>query len=205
MEPHGSVRPSARLARGWLVASLSTSCAGVSHYIADASTPDPVLLACALALSGMVCGLLAGRRMGPGRVAVAVVLSQGAYHVLFSVAAFRSGPVPGEAMASHAHHGAVMASQDSLSSGVEAHPGMLAAHVLAGILTFVVLRHGEKSWWALVDALRTEIRVVLALVMPLIPAARPLRRSGDFFLPVLADTGWVRGSISRRGPPVPMV
>jgi hypothetical protein len=199
MEPHGSVPPGARVVRGWLAASLSTFCAGVSHYIADASTPDPVLLACALALSGMVCGLLAGRRMGSGQVAVAVVLSQGAYHALFSASTVRSGSVPGEATTSHAHHGAAMA------SGVEAHPGMLAAHVLAGILTFVVLRHGEKSWWALVDALRTEIHVVLALVMPLIPAARPLQRSGDFFLPVLADTGWVRGAISRRGPPVPVV
>jgi hypothetical protein len=199
MEQHGSVRPSARVVRGWLAASLSTFCAGTSHYIADASAPDPVLLACALALSGMVCGLLTGRRMGPGRVAAAVVLSQGAYHALFSAPTVRSGSAPGEATTSHAHHGAAMA------SGVEAHSGMLAAHVLAGILTFVVLRHGEKSWWALVDALRTEIRVVLALVMPLIPAARPLQRSGDFFLPVLQDTGWVRGSISRRGPPVPMV
>jgi hypothetical protein len=199
MEQHGSVRPGARLVRGWLAASLSTFCAGISHSIADASAPDLVLLACALAMSGLVCVLLAGRRMGPARVTAAVALSQGAYHALFSVSAARSGAAPGEAMTPHAHHGAAMA------SGVEAHGGMLTAHVLAGILTLLVLRHGEKSWWALVDALRTEIGVVLTVVLPLIPAVRPSRRAGVFFLPVLEDTGRVRGAISRRGPPAPVV
>lgn len=109
MEQHGSVRPGARWVRGWLAASLSTFCAGLSHYLADASTPDPLPLLLALLMAGVVCGLLAGRRMGPGRVAVAVVLSQGAYHVLFSVAAFRSGPVPGEAL------GTALGSPDSLT------------------------------------------------------------------------------------------
>ncbi|GAA1753507.1 hypothetical protein [Kocuria aegyptia] len=205
MEQHGPVRPGARWVRGWLAAFLSTVCAGLSHYIADASAPDPALLMCALAAAGVVCGLLAGRRMGPARMAAAVALSQGVYHALFSVPSFRSAAAPGEAMTSHVHHGAAMVPGAPLTSGAEAPSGMLAAHVLAGILTFWVLQHGERSWWALVDALRTEVGVVLALVLPLIPAARPPRRAGEFFLPVGEDTGWVRGAISRRGPPAPVV
>lgn len=205
MEQHGPVRPGARLVRGWLAAILSTVCAGSSHCLADASTPHPALMVLALAAAGMVCVLLAGRRMGPARLAVAVVLSQGAFHALFSVPALRSGTAPGEAMASHGHHGAAMASGAPLSAGLDGHSGMLAAHALAAVLTFLALRHGEKSCWALVDALRTEIGAVLAPVLPLIPAVRPPRRAGEFFLPALEDTVRVRGAISRRGPPAPVV
>lgn len=205
MERHATVTPGARLARGWLVALLSTFCAGASHYLADASTPDPVLLLIAVAGAGVVCVLLAGRRMGPVRLGMAVVLSQGAYHALLSVPTLGSGTASSADIAAHGHHGAVMASVSPVASSVEAHSGMLAAHVLAAVLTFVVLRHGEKSWWALVDALRTEIGAVLALVLPLIPAARPVRRSGEFFLPGWDDTVRVRGGISRRGPPAPVV
>ncbi|MFF0991370.1 hypothetical protein [Kocuria nitroreducens] len=46
---------------------------------------------------------------------------------------------------------------------------------------------------------------VLALIMPLIPAARPVHRTGAFLHHGLHGTGWVRGAISRRGPPAPVV
>jgi 3,4-dihydroxy-2-butanone 4-phosphate synthase len=104
MGQHEQVRPGTRLVRGWLAGILSTTAAGASHYAADGSTPDLVLLLMAVAAAGLVCVLLAGVRMGPARLGVAVALSQGAYHALFSVPAL--APCTATGVAEQAHHGA---------------------------------------------------------------------------------------------------
>jgi hypothetical protein len=212
MDQPTPVRPVARLVRGWLAAFLSTSLAGLSHCAAGASTPNPVLLLIAVAVAGVVCVVLAGHRMGPSRIGAAVLVSQGAYHALFSVPALAPCAVRGGWAIDHAHHGtAGMPTVSALDPAacltpvVEGHSPMVAAHLLAAAATFCVLRHGETSWWALVDALTPRLTQVLALVLPLIPAKRPVRRSGQFSHRELHDTGWVRAAISRRGPPVPVV
>jgi hypothetical protein len=75
---------------------------------------------------------------------------------------------------------------------------------MAAVITFYLLRHGERSWWGLVDALRTRIPQVLSLVLPLIPAARPDRRAVEFFHCGLRDLALARAVVSGRGPPAPV-
>lgn len=210
MGQHESVRPGARLVRGWLAGMLSTTVAGASHYAADASTPNPLLLLIAAATAGLVCVLLAGARMGSVRVGAAVVVSQGAYHALFSVPSLT--PCTSAGGTAHAHHGAAaihttpsLEATSCLVPLALGHSPMLAAHLLAAVVTFLILRHGERSWWGLVDALRTRLPQVLALVLPLIPAARPDRRGGEFFHHGLRDLALARAVVSRRGPPAPVV
>lgn len=209
MGRHEPVRPGARLARGWLAGILSTSLAGLSHYATDAATPDLLLLLIAVAGASMVCVLLAGHRMGPLRVAVAVGVSQGAYHALFSVPAHASCAGAEGTGLEHAHHGAASAAVlDPVGCATPAaygHQPMVAAHLLAAVVTYLMVRHGEKAWWALVDALRTQVVHVLALVLPVTPAARPVRRAGEFFHRELHDLASARAVILRRGPPAPVV
>ncbi|TDL42840.1 hypothetical protein [Kocuria rosea] len=209
MGQHEPVRPGARSVRRWLAGFLSTIAAGASRYAAEGSTPDLVLLLMAVAAAGLVCVLLAGARMGPVRVGMAVALSQGVHHALYSVPAL--APCTATGVTEHAPHGAATIRTTAsfevtscLVPAVSGHSPMLAAHLLAAVTTFLLLRHGERSWWGLVDALGTRLPQVLPLVLPLIPAARPDRRAGEFFHHALRDLALARAVVSRRGPPAPV-
>ncbi|MDD0856681.1 hypothetical protein NHF46_00525 [Arthrobacter alpinus] len=73
-----------RVVRGWAGACVATFVSVISHVLAGGGPPELSILFLALALSGLVCTLLAGRVLSWWRMAVAVVLSQSGFHWLFS-------------------------------------------------------------------------------------------------------------------------
>ncbi|WP_270263555.1 hypothetical protein [Kocuria marina] len=196
----------ARLIRGWAAAGVSTLCAATSHYAVDPNPPNVVLLALTLSIAGLVCVLLAGRRLGAVRTACAVALSQLPFHALFSAGGHPAGSsshMSGTMHAhGHVHHAHVMDAQslapaDPLAMG---HDPMVWAHVGAAVLTFVLIRHAEDGWWRLVHAAARVFFTALALAVPVLVPCHALRPVPLAYL--LPPRTWspVR-IISRRGPP----
>lgn len=198
---------SARVVRGGLAGALSASLAAASHFAVDMAAPDPAVVVASVAVAVGVCVLLAGHRMGPVRLGSAVAISQGVYHLLFSLpggntvgaeAHFPRGVEP-----AHGHTHALLGTIPPDTFPVEtAHDPMLVLHLLAAVVTYLLLRHGERAWWALVDVLSTPVRRLLTVVLPWVTAQRPLERAGRSFLHDLHDLGCALEIVTPRGPPV---
>lgn len=203
------VGPPARMVRGVVAGGLSASLAAASHHAVDTAAGDPVVVVVSVAVAVGVCVLLAGHRMGPVRLGSAVVLSQGVYHLLFSLSGGNTAgagsrfPQGGEPAPGHAHPPPGTVPRD-LSSAETAHGLMLLLHLLAAVVTYLLLRHGERAWWSLVDLLGAPIRRLLAAAFPWVPAPRPPGRPGRFFQHDLHDLGCALQVVVPRGPPVPV-
>jgi len=165
----------ARFARGWLAAAFSTFVAAFSHTVAG-SIPSGLAIVLSLAFSGMVCVVLAGKTLSRWRLGAAVVASQFMFHGFFSlignpvvsaVGHVGHHPDPGQLAAQLG--GAVAA------AGGHAHlhddTGMWVAHALAALVTYAALRHGESTYWRLLELTRLCIVVLLARMPE--PVGRP--------------------------------
>ena len=116
----------ARLIRGWAAAGVCTLCAAASHHAMDPAPLQPVLLALVLCLAGVGCVLLAGRRLGAVRTALAVLASQVPFHLVFAAGGHASAAVDdgGVGLGAHAHHlhGAGAATTGAATTGAAAAP-----------------------------------------------------------------------------------
>lgn len=200
------VSPLARAVRGAIAGSLSASLAAASHFAVDRAAPDPAVVVASVTVAVGVCVLLAGHRMGPVRLGSAVIISQGVYHLLFSLsgentagagAHFPQGvdPAPGHT------HSALATISPSLPAAENVHWAMLLLHLLAAVVTYLLLRHGERAWWALVDVLGTPIRRLLAVAFPWVAARRPLGRPARSVPQDLRDLSCALEIVTPRGPP----
>ncbi|MFI0925580.1 hypothetical protein ACH4TP_16835 [Streptomyces sp. NPDC021012] len=173
--------------------------------------PATTLLA-AFAATTAIAWAAAGRRRGAPAIAGALLLLQGALHLLFSTAGGHAreshaavpglGNMPGmesmDAMDSMGV-GMTMGTPTPMSSGA----GMLAVHLLAALLCGVWLARGEAAFFTLARAALAYAFTPLRLIRALVPVAgtprRPVRRARrNARRPrtvVLAHT------LSRRGPP----
>ena len=136
---------------------------GTSHAAHDAG-PAPILWILTLALAGPVCTALAGRRLSWWRLSAGVAASQLLFHWLYSAtatAAPAATPVLTGAHGGHGQHGghpgglAALATAATTTgpgageaSGIGAalhadSPAMVAAHLLAAVVTVLALRRGE--------------------------------------------------------------
>ena len=137
---------------------MATAFAAASHLAAGGQVPPVLLVLLSLALSGPVCMALAGRVLSRSLLLAGVLVSQGVFHLIFTVAgsvttvvdathhAALSSPPVGPALVlqaqAHAVHGGT---------------GMLVFHVLAAAATYGFLRHGEVALVGLLDALRLRV------------------------------------------------
>lgn len=139
--PHST--RSERLLKGWIVAVSSTSLASASHGLAGGHLPHPMVWALCTALSALVCVMLAGRRLPKVGLATSVLLSQGLLHWLFSLQGLAVAQVP--QTSGHLHHGShLLGSSLAHSHAVsDNQTAMLAYHMLAAVLTFLLLRRGR--------------------------------------------------------------
>jgi hypothetical protein len=176
------VTPAARLSRGVIVAALAIFFAGSSHSIAGGHVPlHAVLLS--FPLGTLVCVGLSGRRLSLPLAAVGVGASQILFHSLFTL--FSVLP-PSTALSSSHAHGAVPAVELSpvvsevasgttyMVDGLDAN--MIASHIVAGIVTIALVRHGEHLWWSLIDILRAAVTSIARLVT-LVPVTEMRRRA----------------------------
>ncbi|ROS51574.1 hypothetical protein [Frigoribacterium sp. PhB24] len=207
-DPSTTATRAERFARGWVIAGASTLVAAFSHVAGGGMQPGALGVVLALAVAVPVSIALAGVHLSTVRLAVAVALSQVAFHLLFSLGASDGGG----ASASGGHHSALVISTiaDGAVSGgvgpamVMGGPAMWLAHALAAVITVVALRRGEGAAWALVRLAVRGLGVARLLTAGHLPEAPVVRRP--------PTSGGVRPrppgrrhltARPRRGPPCP--
>lgn len=171
-----------QLARGAATASVALFLAAFSHGVAAGEAPGGVGLALAgiVALGASVA--FVGRCTSPVRTALAVLVSQGAFHLLFGVGA---GSATGQFVVNgHGHHETVSFVDAGGAVASSAHAGhgdtaMLAGHVLAAALTIVYLLVIERAAWsALAAATRRFVLVLSGRAAEPAPVGAPSRPLG---------------------------
>lgn len=197
---------SLRAVRGWIGALFSTSLAAASHTLADGHLPPLPILGLVLVISAAICTALAGPANSGRRTALAVLLSQGTYHLIFSLVGH--APANGTLLDAGPHAGHSMqltaAAPDVLTAApVAMGPAaawMPLAHALAALATIAVLRRGETAMLALLFVLL--LRRPAAVLFARMPAitARP-RTVTETRIPGPVDLIFTLGALLRRGPP----
>ncbi|KQO84220.1 hypothetical protein ASF17_01405 [Frigoribacterium sp. Leaf263] len=195
-----------RFLRGGLTAGLSVVVAAFSHAAGGGAEPGLLGVILSMAFALPVCVGLAGRRVSMPRVAVSVVLSQLAFHVLFTLGSTE----PAGAVASGGHHSPLIVSAASASGSAATgmamgHAAMWLAHAVAAAVTLAGMAWGRRAVGA---ALRAAARRAVA-------AARVLETGGAVgaaprLLPVVASplrrpaTLAFLAATPLRGPPRPV-
>lgn len=196
----------ARLARGWSTAAVSVLVAAVSHLAGGGSPPGLLGAVLALTFAALASIALAGRTLSRLRLSLSVLVSQFAFHLLFGLGA---GPTPaGTPGRGAAHqHGAMLVEVAASSGPPAAMPNgvsMWFAHAAAAVVTIILLRRGERAFWALLALARTAL---VAVLLPLLDAACPASREPVRLRFALGDRPAPREPVvllagrSLRGPP----
>ncbi|MBT3149803.1 hypothetical protein HTV45_02555 [Streptomyces sp. CHD11] len=185
----------ARTVRAAVFAAVCVLLAGVGHVMMSNSDLPAWTLAAGVAATGVAGWCLAGRERGLPVVVAVAVAAQTALHSAFSLAQ----PAAGDATAAGAHtmgpghmsstplsgmrmgHMEGHPAADSLShaghsmtgggAGDTSSIGMLAAHLLAALLTGLWLAHGERAVFRILRAVAGWLAAPLRL--PLAPSAAP--------------------------------
>lgn len=136
---------SERLFKASIAACLSTGVAVAMHVAGGGAMPTLAGLAVPLFLALVVSSQLAGTA-SRWRLATAVVISQVGFHTLFSWSIGASvSMAPGQGP--HSGHGSQALALDVVSTAPAAHthltPSMVAAHTLAALGTYAVLRQAD--------------------------------------------------------------
>ncbi|MCS5717347.1 hypothetical protein N1027_04260 [Herbiconiux sp. CPCC 205763] len=197
-----------RVARGLTAAAVAVFVAAFSHAAAGAEAPGAVGVTLAVALSAVVCVVLARRQLSLPALAVSVMTSQFALHLLFGVGA---GSASGISLGQTTHHGHVAMTVVTDAATGPAHPGhdsgwMWVGHALAALATIALLHRGERTIRALLGLARARFEAVWSLVR--LAFAEPgwvgshSRAVGLPVIDLLRDLGVLLGSRRHRGPPV---
>lgn len=190
-----------RAVRGWIVAVVATLLAAVSHGIADGSFPSLLGLGASLVLAGAACTILTPRGQSLWRLAVAVAATQVGFHTLFST--LGSGAVAAGTTGHDAGHGsaALNSALAEAASAAHGHASMTLAHIVAGILTLILLRNAESAAVGLARVVRLVVRRLLRPVDAPVPVAS--RRSAPAATHLPSPQALRALSPDRyRGPPV---
>lgn len=154
-----------QLARGTATGGVAVFLAAFSHGVAGGEAPGAIGLLIAMMVSLAASVAFVGRRSTPLRIALAVVVSQGAFHLLFGVGVATSG---GAFIAGGSpHHPTLTFIEATSTTGAAAiHPdhaatAMLIGHAVAAALTIVYLLAVERFAWRALTA--TADRFVHAL------------------------------------------
>ncbi|MET0674113.1 MAG: hypothetical protein ABWY37_11535 [Microbacterium pygmaeum] len=191
---------SLRAVRGVTAAAVATFLAAVSHTLGGGTAPSfPVIAAVALLAAPMATAIV-GSRLALWRLAIAVALSQIAFHTAFSVVA---GMSPTGSVTSMAHdHTQAALSSAAPSMGATASPLMLLAHAIAAIVSIVILHRGERAARTL---LRLVVDVLAARTGEIVPPEGMGMPGPAASVPVRVPLTRLSEVILRRGPPVSLV
>lgn len=184
-----------RLVRAAAVSAVATLIAAVSHTLGGGAAPHPLLVLAVSTLLTPLCAILVGVRRSRLRVAVAVLVSQALFHLLFDALGSPTGSGPSGATG-HAHH-LDLALLGPVAPVEDLDAGMLFAHAVAAVLTTLLIWHGDAlvrvvARWVQALLLRAAIRVSADHRRPV-----PLR---SVLLPPFHPA--ISVGVSRRGPPV---
>ncbi|WP_417540712.1 hypothetical protein [Microbacterium maritypicum] len=183
-----------RLVRAAAVSSVATLLAALSHTLGGGAAPHALLILAIATLVTPLSAVLVGVRQSRGRVALAVFLAQGAFHVLFQLLGAPTGTTP-IAGGAHSHHLDVALLG---STAPAAAPGalMLFAHVVAAVLTTILVWRAE----AVVRIVARWVDALFRRASALAPAMhrRPPRLRS---VTVVSFDAAVSAAVPRRGPP----
>lgn len=181
-----------RALRAAAATGVSTFIAAAAHTLAGAGAPPWWLLTAAALLAWPPAVWLVGRRLSLTGTSAAVLAAQGLLHVMFAAVG------TGAPQSSAGHHLVVSGATMRLAAGGHVHldAGMITAHLVAAVVTVVLLTRGERVIRRLARGVRRVLaRADLAPVslQPFVVAvgAAPAAPTSRPFLSVL----------SRRGPP----
>lgn len=155
-----------QLLRGTSSALLATFTALLGHVSAGGALPGVVGILVPLVLSSMVCVLLAGRRLSPTRLLLAVSASQFLFHELFILGAFT--PVGG--LSVH-QHGAPLVLSGAETAIADPTAGMWLGHALAVVITTAALHRAETLLVGLARLAGRLSTWLVALLCNRLPAA----------------------------------
>lgn len=187
-----------RLLRAASASAVATTLAAVSHTIAGGAAPHPLLLVAVASLLVPLAALLIGARASRLRVALTVVMSQTAFHVVFQLLGAPTGSATGAPLvAGHQHH-LDLGSLQPMTSASSAMPDavMVLGHLAAAVLTTAALWHGESMVRAVAGWVQARLRRTTVVFHP--DHERPARPV--FSTPLLVDVA-LSATVSRRGPP----
>ncbi|QNA92407.1 MULTISPECIES: hypothetical protein [unclassified Microbacterium] len=183
-----------RLVRAAVVSTVATLLAAVSHTLGGGAAPHPLLILAVATLLTPLSAVLVGLRRSRVRVAVAVVLSQTVFHVLFQ----GLGSPTGASTRTTVGHTHVIDLTALGSTEAASAPGatMLLAHAVAAALTVLLVWRGETT----VRAVARWVEAVFRRAVAAAPAEhpRPPRLRSVLLRPL--DTA-VSATVRRRGPP----
>ena len=184
-----------RLVRAAAVSSVATLIAAVSHTLGGGASPHPLLILAVATLLVPLCAVLIGARASRSRVALTVLLSQAAFHLLFQTLGAQTGSVTASS-AGHSHH-LDLAPLGPTAPVAAADASMLFAHVIAAALTTLFVLRGESVVRAV--ALWVQALLLRAALGAPVEHRRPTALRA---LPLPPFDATVSTGVSRRGPPV---
>lgn len=209
-----------RLGRGAAAATVATAVALSGHLLGGGAMPTLIGIALPWWLAVSVAVIGVGRGPSLGRVVAVIGASQILFHLLFRIGLPASGPgrlvdPPG----AHLHHGGGptpagafverMPLADAALAHHAAHHGltgpMLAGHVLAVIVTALLLHRGELLVRRALGVAVAALRVITSVAGPqlAVPVLELPRRAGDELLAPMPGRmlAVLRRALGRRGPP----
>jgi len=188
-----------RVLRGTTAASFATFIAAFSHVLGGGHLPHPAALAFIWALATLTCIALAGRTLSLVRTSLSVILSQAAFHAMFSAI----GTPVTTTVSGHTEHGALLAvPPTAMHTMVDHSPWMWVAHAAAAVATIIALRHGEAAFWGMRDIALLFLGVLVSIPAPV--ALRPLPRAprpGSTLTVTPRDLSVLFSALRHRGPP----
>ena len=213
---------SAQLFRGVLAALVAVGSAALAHTAAGHHSPHAMVIILTLIVSIPVCVQLSGRTLSVGRLAAAVLSSQALLHGLFALLPATSAGNSGLPSGAHAHHGdpgagaGSGAASSAFSSSVhgaspfgaghiiagQTDTAMIAAHLLAAVFAFSLLRRGETLLHAITERLGIAPVLILLRPQPVPAAPQRIPMRGKVSDQPLQDLWPGESPRTPRGPPM---
>lgn len=182
----------AQAVRGFAAASVAVVVSSAAHTLSGGGPPPAWLLVAIALLAAPVAVALVGRRRHLVGLGAAVVLAQGLLHVAFATVGTTA---PLTHSGEHVHTAAIPLAATS-PHGIHAASGMYFGHLVAAVVTIVLLAHGERMLVAVgrgILLLLSHVPAVCAGPRRLRPRAAPVHDAPHPTLPPF--------SLTRRGPP----
>ncbi|NUR43730.1 MAG: hypothetical protein HOV73_26975 [Streptomyces sp.] len=199
-----------RTVRAAVFAAVCVLLAALGHVLMSGADVPAWALAVGVTGTGAVGWGLAGRERGLPLIVTAVVVVQTVLHQAFSLA--QTAPDESTAMGMHMDMD-MDAGMGSMHMGHPMHGGggvvgsssygMLAAHLLAALLTGLWLAYGEKAAFRILRAVAARLAAPLRLLLALpTPTDRPRVRRGRPRSDRAPALRLLIHAITSRGPPV---
>lgn len=181
--------------RGLGAGSAATLVAAASHSVAGGRMPSIVGVTLALFFAVIVSIALTGRGLSVVRLAASVVVSQLAFHLVFSTLGGAAEVV------TDGHHQTVVSGTAMVT---HASNEMWLAHAIAAVVTTLALVFGERAFYGLRDTARMLLTALLS------PTASQVVAIDRAPLPALVTVFVARivrnfhAALGLRGPPTPL-